>query len=241
MYLNTFLFFYIYYMINSEELNSYYKKVNVLIDEYIDKWNIKPTRLKKYLKKNSQRLEKFLIKNNLENIPSINKIIQDVISDRISMQRDNILTFESYDTDIKKSKIDIFSGIEKSDIELEKVLADHFDTGLSSIDIIDSEKHIFSIDSWTSEYKVVIFNKEDIEIIKDNILENALCDLEYRRLDLYNFYIDLKSIIDNDKLKDELSKKIDDDYTIKEINNKLLIETNYELSKTKDYYIWIEK
>ena len=34
---------------NSEDLNKYYNIVNQYVDEYIDKWKIKPTNLKNYL------------------------------------------------------------------------------------------------------------------------------------------------------------------------------------------------
>lgn len=236
---NTFLFFYIYHM-NTEELNGYYTKVNKLIDEYIEKWNIKPSRLRKYLKVGTQRFENFLMRNNLEEVPHINKIVIDVISDRISMERDNVLTYESYTYSEHDLNHDIFKGIEKANIELEKILADHFDTGLSSIDIIDSAKHIFSIDSWSEEHKVVIFSKEDIEVIKDNILEHFKKETK-KEIMVHDLKINLSEIIDISKFEKEISNKITDDYTINSINSILSIDKEYELSKTKDYYIWVEK
>jgi len=44
--------------INSrEDANKYYQVVNKLVDEYIDKWKIKPTNLKRYLKNGSDNLK----------------------------------------------------------------------------------------------------------------------------------------------------------------------------------------
>ena len=37
---------------NREDANKYYQIMNELVDEYIDKWKIRPAKLKKYLSHN---------------------------------------------------------------------------------------------------------------------------------------------------------------------------------------------
>jgi hypothetical protein len=50
--------------INSrEDANRYYQVVNKLVDEYMDKWKIRPVNLKKYLKEGSDKFEKFIERN----------------------------------------------------------------------------------------------------------------------------------------------------------------------------------
>ena len=56
---------------NSEDLNKYYNIVNQYVDEYIDKWKIKPTNLKNYLLGNKSRLVNFLEKKGLKDINRI--------------------------------------------------------------------------------------------------------------------------------------------------------------------------
>ena len=43
-----------------EDANKYYQVVNKLVDDYMDKWKIKPTNLKRYLKTGSDKFEKFI-------------------------------------------------------------------------------------------------------------------------------------------------------------------------------------
>lgn len=81
---------------NSGEVNSYYKIINDIIDEYLIKWNIKPSQLKKYLKPGGDKFKFFLKKHNLENIKEIQKIIIDIIDDRVFLEKDKLLTFERF-------------------------------------------------------------------------------------------------------------------------------------------------
>ena len=50
--------------INSrEELNNYYQYFNNLVDDYTDKWKIRPSKLKRYLQPGSERFNRFLEKS----------------------------------------------------------------------------------------------------------------------------------------------------------------------------------
>lgn len=83
---------------SSEELTKYYNQINNIIDEYIEEWKIRPTRLKKYLKPNTKRFKSFLKQNNLEDIQNIDKIINDVLEDRVGLEKDRLLSFENFKT-----------------------------------------------------------------------------------------------------------------------------------------------
>jgi hypothetical protein len=61
-----------------EDANKYYQVVNKLVDDYMDKWKIKPTNLKRYLKTGSDKFEKFIERNGLKDIKELfNEEIQD--------------------------------------------------------------------------------------------------------------------------------------------------------------------
>ena len=156
---------------NSEDANKYYQIVNQYIDEYTDNHKIRPVNLGKYLK-NSDKLKNILERKGQKDIKNINQVISDVISDRIAMEKDLVKTFENFkffesdEFKISNLKVCLYKGIEKVDLNMEKVLADVFDTNLSAIDVVDSDKHIFKVNDGVD---VIVYSKEDLEIIKNNI------------------------------------------------------------------------
>lgn len=208
---------------NREELNKYYNVINELIDEYIEKWNIRPSRLKKYLKPNSKRFNNFLKRNNLYEIKGADKILKDVISDRVSMEKDKILKFESYKIyeSINENKLDefIFTGIDKADIKMEKILADRFDTNLSDISVIDSQKHLFKVEGWNTTNKVFIFSKEDIDLMKENIFNYLYDQFKLKKLSLIDdISIELDSLITREKFDEKLEGVLDQKKLINKIS-----------------------
>lgn len=187
---------------NSEDANKYYKLVNTYIDEYTEKHKIKAVNLGKYLK-NNVKLINFMERKGLKDIKNINKVITDVIEDRISIEKDTIQKFESFkffESDqfiISDLKECLYKGIDKSNINHEKILADHFDTSLSHINIINSDKHIFKIDN--TEY--IIYTDVELDIIKENIIQycfNKVFDKSIK-LDKIDINLNIKNFIDKDK------------------------------------------
>ena len=81
---------------NREDANKYYQIMNELVDEYIDKWKIRPAKLKKYLTPGSKRFNRFLERNRLGDIKGVDVILKDIIEDRFHMESDGVLTFENY-------------------------------------------------------------------------------------------------------------------------------------------------
>lgn len=229
---------------SKDDLNKYYDLVNNLIDDYIIKWNIKPSNLKKYLKTSSKNFDRFLSRNKLSDIEGIEFVFNDVIDDRVSMEKDGVLTFESYN--ILESYSDdnylincLYDGISEINIKVEKILADYFDTNLSDINIEDSKKHLFNVESWSSSKKVIVYSFDDLKVIRKNIFEYVYNDLSKEDIVLIdNIKTDLKSLINQDILIQKLKSIFNKEYTIKTIS-KL---TNFKFDKEiSDHFIWIEK
>lgn len=237
--------------INSrEDANKYYQVVNKLVDEYIDKWKIKPTNLKRYLKNGSDKFEKFINRNGLKDINGIKQVINDVIEDRVHMESDGVLTFESFKVfesdEFKITSIIqcLYKGIGKTDIKSEKFLADHFDANLSQIDIIDTDKHMFKISNWENEdLLVIVYNKDEFDIIKENIKEYLYEELLKQQIDLIvGVSLRLNTLVDKDKFNTDIESKLTDNLITDLINDSLEMNyTKFDFEKTDDYYLWIKK
>ncbi len=229
---------------NREDANRYYHQINELIDDYIDKWKIKPSNLGRYLKTGSDRFNKLLGRNNLKEVNGIDRILSDVIEDRVNMERDAVLTFENFkffesdEFKIINLKECLYKGIEKADLNMEKVLADVFDTNLGSIDVIDSSKHLFKINDWNGvDINVLIYSKEDLEIIKNNMIDCLFDELKSKKVLLGGIIeISLKDITsDVGYIRFSIGKEL----KLNEVISHLLEMDDYK--SFNGYQIWIEK
>jgi len=195
---------------NSNDLNTYYKLINQYIDEYIDK-GIKPSKLNKYLNKNN--LQNFLERRGLKNIIKIDQVVKDVLEDRVALERDSIMkfesfqVFESYKIQFNNIKECLYKNIGKSNITHEKILADFYDVSLSQIDIINSEEHIFKINNFNQEFKCIVYTLDELSIISENLKEliNQKMMEENIQID-YKIQIPVKEFIDSSKLEEYLNK-----------------------------------
>ncbi len=236
--------------INSREnANKYYQVVNKLVDDYMDKWKIRPTNLKRYLKTGSDKFEKFIERNGLKDINGIKQVINDVIEDRVHMESDGVLTFESFKVfesdEFKVTSIIqcLYKGIGRTDIKAEKFLADHFDANLSQIDIIDSDKHLFKVTNWENDdLLVIVYNKDEMDIIKGNIVEYLTDELLKEEVDLIGLPIKLENIVDKSKVESYIESQLDDERITDLINNSLENNfTKFNFEKTDDFYLWSKK
>jgi len=238
-----------------EDANKYYQLVNELVDEYMSKGKIRPSNLKRYLEPGSERFKKFLIRNKLNEITGIDRVLSDVIEDRANMESDGVLTFESFkffesdEFKISSMRQCLYKGIEKADLSMEKALADVFDTNLGSIDVVDSDKHSFYIEDEMLD--VVCFSLEDMKIIENNVVEYLYSELKKKEIDLIdiaqggNLSINLGDFISsNDAVfnafDETIRKKLDDGELIAIIENLLSQEYNgsAEMKSERGYYIW---
>jgi len=226
-----------------EDANKYYQIVNELVDEYMSKGKIRPSNLKRYLQPGSERFKKFLIRNKLNEITGIDRVLSDVIEDRANMESDGVLTFENFkffesdEFKIASMKQCLYKGIEKADLSMEKVLADVFDTNLGSIDIVDSEKHCFKIE----EEEVFIYSKEDIDIIGLNIIDHLydeLCKKEVVLAD--DISINLSDLVGKEAFEKKMHEFFTEEFLLKLIG-KLLDSEYYKEGESVgkgNHFVW---
>lgn len=231
--------------ISREELNNYYNKINLLVDDYVGKWKIRPSQLKRYFKPGSDNFNRLLEKSGISNYAGAKQILIDVLDDRLAEEEDGVITFESfklfesseyYYSSIKEC---LYKGINRADISMEKSLADYFDTNLGDIDIVDTDKHIFSINDWQGEnFKAIIYSTDDVETIKDNIVEFIFNDLMSKKVELAgNISLEVSSLITGDSVKTEIRNRIEN-RKIELITEAIGTQFRYEGLVGK-YHIWV--
>jgi len=227
-----------------EDANRYYQVINGLVDDYIDKWKIRPSSLKRYLQPGSERFNKFLERNKLKDVKGAEVILKDIIEDRNHMEKDGVLTFENFkffesdEFKVSNLKECLYKGIEKSDLKMEKIIADIFDTDLGSIDIVDSDKHIFNVNDWNGkETNVIIYSKEDLELIKTNLIDCLYEELKSKKVLLGGLIeISLKDLTsDVGYIRFSIGKEL----KLNDVISHLLEMEAYE--SFNGYQIWIEK
>jgi len=237
---------------NREDANRYYQLVNELVDDYMNKSKIRPSNLKRYLQPGSERFNKFISRNNLKDVSGIERVLEDVIDDRVNMEVDGVLTFENFkyfesdEFKVSSLKQCLYKGIEKSDINMEKILADVFDTNIGSIDIIDTERHLFDINDWNGKnIEVLIYSLEELKVIEGNIFDylyNELCkkDIELTS----NIRVKLSDLVKRDIFEDKMYGifKINEDGNTPDFLIKLISDlTNMSYHKSfNNYFIWVE-
>ena len=227
-----------------EDANKYYQIVNELVDEYMSKGKIRPSNLKRYLQPGSERFKKFLIRNKLNEITGIDRVLSDVIEDRANMESDGVLTFENFkffesdEFKIASMKQCLYKGIEKADLNMEKVLADVFDTNLGSIDIVDSERHCFKIEE---EDVAFIYSKEDIDIIESNIIDHLYDELCKKDVVLTDdISMNLSDLVGKEAFIEKLDEFFTEEFLLKLIGG--LLDSEYykegEGIGKGNYFIW---
>lgn len=233
---------------NREDANKYYGLINDLVDDYIDKWKIRPSSLKRYLSPGSQRFNKFLERNKLREIIGADTILKDIIEDRESMELDGILKFESFkmfeseEYKIASLKECLYKGIEKATSKMEKIIADHFDVNLGEIDIIDSGKHLFKLNDWNNDdHQVIVYTKDEIEVIKFSMIDHLYNEISKKKIELTEkISIELSDLIKKDQFKERLNTLFTKEFTINMISE--AIGKNWKLKdEIGDHFIWIEE
>jgi hypothetical protein len=231
---------------NREDANRYYQLINGLVDDYIDNHKIRPSRLSAYLKPGGQRFNKFLERNKLKDIKGAEIILKDVIEDREHMEKDGVITFESFNIlesqeyKISTLKQCLYKGIEKADLNMEKVLADYFDVNLGSIDVVDSDKHKFKIEDWKNDdWLVVIYSKEEIDTIKENLFDHFYEIISEKKIEIIEgLNINLTELINRELFENKITEIITDN-KLKEIVTKSLGDDWSFEKEFREYFIFI--
>lgn len=229
---------------NREDANKYYQQINKLVDEYMESDKIRPSNLKRYLQPGSERFNKFLSRNNYKEIAGIDQVLADVIEDRVNMERDGVLTFENFkffeSDEFKISSIRqcLYKGVGKADINMEKALADVFDTNLGSI-TGDSDKHLFKINDWNGkDVQVVIYSKEDLDVIYLNVIEHLYDEIKKKEVELTsNIKINLGNMIKKNDFDMSMQEYFDTDVWLDLVSDLLKMEFHKDFNS---YFIWIK-
>lgn len=232
---------------NREDANRYYQMINGLVDDYLEKWKIRPSNLKRYLQPGSERFNKFLERNKLKDIKGAEVILKDVIEDRYYMESDGVITFESFkllesdEFKINSLKECLYKGIDKANLDYEKILADYFDTNLGDIDVIDSDKHLFKINEWQGEdVKVVIYKKDDIDIIKYNMTEHLFLELTKKSIEIIDgIKVNLSDMIKSNMFEEEMNQIFEKDELLIKTITKCLGDDFKFKDNFNNYLIWI--
>lgn len=231
--------------ISREELNNYYNKVNSLVDDYVEKWKIRPSQLKRYFKPGSENFNRLIERSGISNYNGAKQILIDVLDDRLAEEQDGVITFESFklyeSSEFKYSSVRecLYRGINRADITMEKSLADYFDTNLGDIDIVDAEKHIFSINDWQGDnLQVVVYSSDEVETILDNLVDFIFEELMQKKIEIIsNISLNVSSLISGDSVKEAIRQKIDET-KIDLISDIIGSGFNYE-TKFGNFHFWV--
>jgi len=235
---------------NREDANKYYNQVNKSIDEYIEVKKIRPSKLGGYLKPGSKNAKRFLKRNNLSDIKGADRVLSDVIEDRVNMEEDGVLTFESFkyfeSDEFKISNLEecLYKGIDKSTEEMEKVLHKYFDIDLGSIIIKNPNKHKYEIQDWSNDdWNVVIYSKEEYEIILYNVIDHLYEELNKKEISLIEgVSIKMSSLIDKEAFEKKMSSILNEEKLNKIISECLGKDWSFKVKtkfKEEEYFIWI--
>ena len=231
--------------ITSENINDLYGKINELIDSYFE-WKVKPSALKRYLKKGSVGLKKFIERNDLGNIEKIDKIILDVVEDRFGMEDDGVLTFESFNSTFVEQTTShneghdkiLYSGIEDSDIEYEKIIADKYRTSLGHVELSDESKHIYEVSDRLLADTVIVFSDNDLGIIEGNLISFIYNHLSKSSIKMKTIGLDIK-ISDVLGSEEDLEKKLHLEAEVIDVVSEILQNDEYVYDGVfKGYHFW---
>ena len=155
-----------------------------------------------------------------------------------------------YEFQIPNVKLDeFFYNIKIAGAKYTKILVDYYKTYEQFIDLLDKKKHLYKINDMSGDilgtekvvFRAYIFDKEDIENIRENLVSFALSEFYSDIPDSLNILgINIKplSFIDKEAAKYTFQQTITFDTTLNVIST--LGEMTYE-NETNGYYIWSDK
>jgi len=231
--------------ITSENIDELYKKVNELIDSYFE-WKVRPSSLKRYLSKGSIGMKKFIERNDLNNIDKIEKVILDVVEDRNGMEKDGVITFENFSSFVEEDSRDtdghndiLYSGgLGESDVEYEKIIADKYRTSLGYIQVVDESKHLYEVQVNNNFFEVIIFSKNDLDIIEYNLSGFVYQHLKNSSIKMKTIGLDIK-ISDILSSRDDMESKLNLEKDVINVISEILGNDEYQYSGDfRGYYIW---
>jgi len=204
--------------INIDNIDEYYEIVNNKIDEFF-KYNIDPKSLKRYLKRGTSGMNRFIEKSKLDDVKNIEKVIEDVVDDRIAKKELEITTFENFTPDDFVINFSI-------DENVHKIIADFYKVSLGHL-IIDNN-HI-KLTRVKSEKELFIYTMDQLDTIF-----NQICNKIYNQIknDIISFDLLDLDIILTDKIEEKYFKL----KTFESIKGNYIIVQKILSIKTGNYF-----
>lgn len=191
-----------------EDANKYYKKVNEIIDGFINKTNARPLEVYRYI---SRHMKQFLENNDLQDVVGINRIVMDVLDHRKSLQMDKIITFENFNQIFED-----ISDLRTNDVNKEKILADFFHVSTGHINVINQDLNFYNVKDYDKSFIVTILSNQDFKILSNGLKKLLSKRIYNEDLNFNNFSNQFLNEIPNLKLGDLIDEsKLD---TFLEIN-----------------------
>lgn len=151
---------------------------------------------------------------------------------------------------IPNVKLDeFFYNIKLAASKYTKILVDYYKSYEQYIDLTDKRKHLYKVNDLTGDilgtervvFKCMIFDKEDVENIRENLVTYAMSEF-YSELpdmiDVFGIQVKPLSFIDKEAVKYSFQQTITFDTTLNVIST--LGNMTYE-NEFNGYYIWSDK
>ena len=233
---------------NTEENNQYYKLVNEYINDYINEWRIKPSKLKRYFN-NSDKMNSFLKRYKLDDVEGIKRVVNDVIDDHHFIEKDGIMSFEKFNYLSEGLGKIVISPI---DINYERILADLYNTSVGHINITNEKEHKYKVSDFGKEVNTIVYSKNDIEEFKKSITPILISDVKSKPVEIFKVDLGLESgkeikvniNLDFDKIvyENKLKELIEDSLSQEKLLSIIFHFVNdYEILRSGNHYVYKEE
>ena len=215
--------------INATNIDTYYEKINAEMDAYFN-IHISPKQLSMYFD-NKDNLSNFKKKCGLESVVNIDKVIKDILHDRLSVVTESIYTYDVFN---KMTKNDIFKGLDRANTSIQNVLADYFELPLSKIEYVDMDKNIYNING----DKYFCFDAKNNNTVANNIIDYIVDDITKQDFELsfLDVNIQMSKFIDVKLFRESLIKSIGIEQLTKFFS--LYNKCEYITTIKDSYFVW---
>jgi len=163
--------------INRDNIDELYERVNKLIDKYFEH-DINPQSLDRYLKLGGYGINKFIHRNELDDIDSIEKLIRDVVEDRLASSEKKIKKFESF---INESYVEYtdnqFNFEYEISVEERKIVADKYRVSFGLVQSENYNSNILNVRTIAKDITVVIINTKKAKSIIKEVAESLFREI----------------------------------------------------------------
>jgi len=239
---------------NSEDLNKYYKMINLKLKKFSD-MNIPQNKIAKYLKPGTENFKAFIKSDeDLKDVDGIETVLKDIIEDTYAAYKDGLFNKKN-----KKGAVEKFENflikenvlnIELSDGDMhnhEKALADIYKVSISYIDVLDPKIHLYKVNDNGRIRKAMVLTISEIDKVKIAIIDHLALEINNKHFNFTDLKltipIKLEDIVSLSSLKSALAERVTKDDVIKIIalNTGMDVDVrfvNSHLLNNDEYYLF---